>query len=150
MLNCFQTQENSWISIKTIFFLNEFTTRFFCGLKTLYRCGHTDRWSYGLRLNFILEFNSYVQTVPNHRRVLIIDKSLPHKQRRAFTRLLIFFERASQAMICRKCRDDPSHRERTEGSRKGHANHRARWLFASTRANHRLRTPRCSWIERKP
>ena len=34
---------------------------------------------------------SYVQTVPNHRRLLIIDdKSLPHKQRRAFTRLLIF------------------------------------------------------------
>ena len=36
-------------------------------------------------------FNSYVQTVPNHWRLLIIDdKSLPHKQRRAFTRLLIF------------------------------------------------------------
>ena len=35
--------------------------------------------------------NSYVQTVPNHRRLLIIDdKSLPHKQWRAFTRLLIF------------------------------------------------------------
>ena len=35
--------------------------------------------------------NSYVQTVPNHRRLLIIDdKSLPHKQRRASTRLLIF------------------------------------------------------------
>ena len=35
--------------------------------------------------------NSYVQTVPNNRRLLIIDdKSLPHKQRRAFTRLLIF------------------------------------------------------------
>ena len=34
---------------------------------------------------------SYVQTVPNHWRLLIIDdKSLPHKQRRASTRLLIF------------------------------------------------------------
>ena len=32
-----------------------------------------------------------VQMVPNHRRLLIIDdKSLPHKQQRAFTRLLIF------------------------------------------------------------
>ena len=36
-------------------------------------------------------YTSYVQTVPNHRRLLIIDdKSLPHKQRRAFTRQLIF------------------------------------------------------------
>ena len=35
--------------------------------------------------------NSYVQTVPNHRRLLIInDKSLPYKQRRGFTWLLIF------------------------------------------------------------
>ena len=35
--------------------------------------------------------NSYVQTVPNHRQLLIIDdKNLPHKQRRSFTRLLIF------------------------------------------------------------
>ena len=34
---------------------------------------------------------SYVQTVPNHRRLLIIeDKSLPHKQRWASTWLLIF------------------------------------------------------------
>ena len=35
---------------------------------------------------------SYVQTVPNHWRLLIIDdKSLPHKQRRrSFTQLLIF------------------------------------------------------------
>ena len=34
---------------------------------------------------------SYIQTVPNHQRLLIIDdKSLPHKQRRAFTQLLIF------------------------------------------------------------
>ena len=42
-------------------------------------------------IQLICYHNSYVQTVPNHRRLLIIDdKSLPHKQRRAFTRLLIF------------------------------------------------------------
>ena len=35
--------------------------------------------------------SSYVQTVPNHQRLLIIDdKSLPHKQRWASTWLLIF------------------------------------------------------------
>ena len=50
---------------------------------------------------------SYVQTVRNHRRLLIIDdKSLPHKQRRASTRLLIFKIRFSseppQSMISRK------------------------------------------------
>ena len=28
-------------------------------------------------------------------------------------------------MISQKCRDNPSHRERTEASRRGHANHRA-------------------------
>ena len=40
----------------------------------------------------------YVQTVPNHRRLLIIDdKSLPHKQRRASTRLLIFKIKFSSA-----------------------------------------------------
>ena len=35
--------------------------------------------------------HNYVQTVPNHRRLLIIDdNSLPHKRRRSFTLLLIF------------------------------------------------------------
>ena len=39
----------------------------------------------------MISFISYVQTAPNHPRLLIIyDKSLPHKHRRAFTWLLIF------------------------------------------------------------
>ena len=48
----------------------------------------------GQKVNFSewiwISNTSYVQTVPNHRRLLIIDdKSLPHK-RRSFTQLLIF------------------------------------------------------------
>ena len=82
-------------------------------------------------------FASHVQTVPNHpnhrtKLLNINDKSLPHKQRRAFTRLLIFKIKFSSEPPSRwlawKCRDDPRHRERTEGSRRGHANHRGRWI----------------------
>ena len=53
-------------------------------------------WSLHLHVRLAADLNLsnnklYVQTVPNHRRLLIIDdKSLPHKQRRAFTRLLFF------------------------------------------------------------
>ena len=72
--------------------------------------------------------------------------------RSQFTRLLIFkiivFELVSHSVINRKCRDDPSHRERTEGLQVTLTIQLVDYI-ASTRANHRLRTPRCSWIERK-
>ena len=51
-----------------MYFYNEFLTEFV-------------KLSVG-NINTLLMDISYVQTVPNHRRLLIIDdKSLPHKQR---------------------------------------------------------------------
>ena len=95
-----------------------YTVKKYCGAGVLIT--FSDISSLQLQRTLVDLYNSqhisYVQTVPNHRR--------------AFTRLLIlmirFSSEASQSMISRKCRDDPSHRERTGGSRRGHANHRAR------------------------
>ena len=76
---------------------------------------------------------SYVQTVPNLRRLLIIDdKSLPHKQRRAFTRLLIFkikfLSEPPSRWLAGSAEMTPVIGNAREGSRRGHANHRAREL----------------------
>ena len=73
-------------------------------------------------------FYSYIQTVPNHRRLLIInDKSLPHK-RRSFTRLLIFKIKFSSEPPTRWLTRSAEMTPVIGNAQWVHANFRARWF----------------------